>query len=118
MLAGYEVNPVAAAFRFAPLFCFALLCACAAPSEAPPPPQSGAPATVAPTSGKLAGGINLSVLQLEPHNTSPGLCEAAVYGSIAAARGIGLCVCQPEDDRERGDWVQVITKQPCWSGAQ
>jgi hypothetical protein len=112
------VNRVPAACRFGPLLGMtALLCACAAPGEAPSP-QSAATATLAPASGKLPGGINLSVLQLEPHNTSPGLCEAAVYGSLAAARDIGLCVCQPEDDRQRGDWVQVITKQPCWAGAQ
>lgn len=94
----------------------AFLCACAVPGEAPPP-QSGGTATVAPASGKLPGGVNLSLLQLEQHDTSPGLCDAAVYGSIAAARGIGLCVCQPEDD-QHGDWVQVITKQPCWAGAR
>ena len=107
------------ALRFAPLLGMTVfLCACTAPGDAPPSPHSGGTATVAPASGKLPGGVSLSLLQLEPHGTSPGLCDAAVYGSIAAAKGIGLCVCQPEDDRQHGDWVQVISKQPCWAGTK
>jgi hypothetical protein len=74
--------------------------------------------TVMSTSGQLAGGINLSLLRLEQHDTSPGLCDAAVYGSIAAASGIGLCICQPEADHQHGDWVQAISKQPCWAGSK
>ena len=95
----------------------ALLCACTA-QDAAPPAHTGGVATVAPTSGQLAGGIGVALLRLDQRDTSPGLCDAAVYGSIAAASGEGLCICQPQPDRQHGDWVQAITKQPCWAGSQ
>lgn len=107
------------AIRCAPLLCLAfLLCACAEPADAPPPVQVGGTATIAPSSGQLAGAIGLSAIHLEQHDASPGLCDAADYGSIAAASGAGLCVCQPQDDGRHGDWVQVISRQRCWPGSQ
>jgi hypothetical protein len=115
MLGGQQMKLKAPAIRFAPFLCLAfLLCACAEPVE-PPPAQVGGTATIAPSSGQLSGAIDLSAIHLEQHDASPGLCNAAVYGSIAAAAGVGLCVCQPQDDGMHGDWVQVISRQRCWA---
>jgi hypothetical protein len=98
-------------------FAAALLFGCATPPT-PPPVRSTGAATIGPTTGELAGGINLSLLHLDPHDASPGLCDATAYGSIAAASGVGLCVCQPQEDGQRGDWMQVISRQRCWPDSQ
>jgi hypothetical protein len=92
-----------------------LLAACASPPAEPSSMHAGRAAIVGSTNGELAGGINLSAIRLEQRDTPPGVCDAAVYGGLAAESGVGLCICQPAEDEQHGE---VISRQRCWPDSQ
>jgi hypothetical protein len=87
----------------------------AVPDEASAIHGSGV-ATIAPSS--LVGGISVELLHLEPRDTTPGACGPGVYGSIAAAHDASICVCQPQAAAHHDAWVQIGSRQPCWSENQ
>jgi hypothetical protein len=68
----------------------------------------------APTGAQLEGGIGASFLRLEQHDMPPAPCDAAIYGTITAASGIGLCICLPQSDGQHGEWTQPTSGQACW----
>jgi hypothetical protein len=81
--------------------------------EAPNAENAPAQKPPAPAGAQLEGGIGASFLRLEQHDAPPAPCDAAIYGTIAAASGVGLCVCQPQADGQPGDWIQ-LSGQSCW----
>jgi hypothetical protein len=60
--------------------------------------------------------MRFDTLHLGLHETPPGRCGAAVYGTITARSPDGaLCLCHQSYDGEQSLWEQIGTGRPCWA---
>jgi hypothetical protein len=96
----------------------ALLGACAAGPNGRPATRTALAEAPAPTADQINSGIGAVFLRLEQRNAPPARCDAALYGTIAAMTGAGLCVCQPQSAAAGGEWVRVPSGELCWPANQ
>ena len=96
------------------LFALALLLALFCTGTAAAAAQSPAAAANA-----NAPAVNIAPLfeymRIIPGAKAPAICDASIYGSIAARAPDGaLCLCHQSYDGKQGFWEQLGTGKACW----